>query len=74
MVGGEVSSGGVRRRHHINLVHRSGGDTVICFRMPVRTEGGGGTLSVAAHSVRYGGGCEKGKLVQFFRKCNEYRG
>ena len=32
------------------------------------------TLSVVAHSVGYGGGGEKGKLVQIMKKCNEYRG
>ena len=35
--------------------------------------GGGRTLSVAAHSVGYGGGSKNGKLVQIVRKCNEYR-
>ena len=29
VIGREVSSGGVRRHHHINLVRRSGGDAVI---------------------------------------------
>ena len=33
----------------------------------------GRTLSVAAHGAGYGGGGEKGKLVQIVRKCNEYR-
>ena len=31
-------------------------------------------LSVAAHFVGYGGGGEKGKMVQILRKCNAYRG
>ena len=32
------------------------------------------TLSVEAHYVGYGGGDEKGELVQIVSKCNEYRG
>ena len=35
---------------------------------------GGATLLVASHSAGYGGGGEKGKLVQIVKKCNEYRG
>ena len=60
VVDGEVGSGRVRRNFGIGLVWRSGGDAVICFRMPDQTKGasssvvGGGvicwwrrTLSVA---------------------------
>ena len=31
VVGGEVSSGRIRRHFHISLVWRPGGDAVICF-------------------------------------------
>ena len=57
MVGREVVSGGVRRHFHIGLVQRSGGDAVICFRMPARTEGtaysvvGGGVLCRWRHTL-----------------------
>ena len=50
VVGGEVGSGGVIFHPHISLVWRSGGDAVICFSIPARTEGtsysvvGGGAL------------------------------
>ena len=39
VVGGEVRSGRVRRHRHIGLVQWSGGNEVICFRMPAQTEG-----------------------------------
>ena len=32
------------------------------------------SLSMKAHYVSYGGGGEKGKLVQILRKCDKYRG
>ena len=50
VVDGEVGRGGVRHHSHISLVWRLGGDAVICFCMPARTEGtaysvvGGGVL------------------------------
>ena len=49
MVGVEVDSSGLHFRSHIVLVRRSGGDTVICFCMPSRTNG-------RAYSVGGGGG------------------
>ena len=39
VVGREVDSGRLRRHRHIGLFLRSGGDAVICFEMPARTEG-----------------------------------
>ena len=50
VVCGEVGSGRVRHHHHINLVQRTGGNAVICLRMPAQTKGaeysvvGGGIL------------------------------
>ena len=72
VVGGEVSSGGVRLPRCIGLVLRSGGDAVICFCMPARTEGGR-TMSVVAYSggAGGGGGGEKGSRRRFVGKCNE---
>ena len=32
------------------------------------------TLLVAAHSIDYGDGGERGELVKIVRNCNEYRG
>ena len=73
MVGGEVRSDGVRLFRRIDLVRRWGGHSYICFRIPAKTKGGR-TLSVVAHSVSYGGGGEKGKLVQIVNMCNDHRG
>ena len=58
VVGKEVSSSRISHPCRIGIVWRSGGDAVICFCMPARTQGGGRTLSVAAYSG--GGGDEKG--------------
>ena len=57
VVGGEVGSDRICFHHHISLVRRSGGDAVICFRMPAQTKGtaysgvGGGVLCWWRHNL-----------------------
>ena len=70
VVGKEVRSGGICCYCHIGLVQWSGGNAVICFCMPARTEGE--THSIVGEGVlyRWRRRRRKGELVQIVRKCN----
>ena len=55
------------------LIHRSGAMRLYVFACPTGPRGKRNLL-VAAHSIDYGDGGERGELVKIVRNCNEYRG
>ena len=62
MVGGEVSSGGVHHHSRIILVRQSGGNAVVCFRMPYQTKGEAYSVGGSGGG---GGGGKKGSWCKF---------
>ena len=71
VVSREVCSGAVCHHHHISIVRRSGGDAVICFRMPAQTEKTAYYVVGRGVLCRWRSQSRKGKLTQIASKCNE---